>query len=238
MAEPGARRTLRRRMALVAGALVLVLAALVLAVFWTPAVYRRTESIGPDPEAVAAFGTEVVNRIGNAMLDESGKTRLDLVLTERMVNARLAASLEAARAGGMALPEALDRLRVGFEPGAVVVATRLGEGAGSVVVAQRLEPTADAEGRLVVADTSLHAGALPLPAAVSDYLREVMRDHAARLRAEDPEDPVADLWAAAAEAAAGKPVPLGKGERRLHVDHIEVRHGELRVAGHRAPKRE
>jgi len=211
----------------------------VLLVKSAPNPYRRTEPMGVDAAALRQFNAGVVNHVGNVLLDASGGTRLDLAVTEAMLNARIAQFLAEEVQAGRAVPPALEHLRVGFEPGSVVLATRLGSGWSSVVVSQHFRLEADDAGRLVVRPAGASAGRLPLPLAPLEPLRQA----AARALEQAPgeaagdEDDAARLWRSVLEALDGEPVHLGSGKRRIVLDEIAVERGVLRVRGHRATGR-
>lgn len=208
----------------------------------TPGVYERTAPMGPDRAALRAFNKRVVNHVGNVLLDESGGTRLDLAVTEAMVNARIAWFLDEERRAGQEVPAVLAHLRVGFEPGAVVLATRVGRGWSEVVVAQWLRLSADERARLRVEPAGTRVGSLPLPGG---FLRTVRASAAEVLaRGEGPgasghaQDEAQKqrlrLAGAILDALDGKPVPLGKGKRRILLETVEVGRGVLRMRGRRA----
>ncbi|MBL7139581.1 MAG: hypothetical protein ISS74_01590 [Planctomycetes bacterium] len=235
--EPRGRRTWRiARWA----AVVLAVAAIgvVLLLKSAPDPYRRTEPMGVDREALRQFNTGVVNQVGNVLLDESGGTRLDLAITEPMINARIAQFLADEIRAGRAVPPALEHLRVGFEPGVVVLATRLGGGWSSVVVSQRLRLEADDAGRLVVRPVGASAGRLPLPLAPLEPLRQAAAQalEQAPGEAAGDEDDVSRLWRAVLDALDGEPVFLGSGKRRIALEDVEVERGTLRVTGHRSER--
>jgi len=202
-----------------------------------PAVYERTAPMGPDPEAVRAFNRRVVNHVVNVLLDESGGTRLAVEVTEAMVNARLARFLAEERRAGRPVPAVLEGLRVGFEPGAVVLATRLGRGWSAVVVAQWLRLETDGEGRLRVRPAGARLGSLPMPVDAAEVIRTALDRLGggdARAGTEpEPRGPEAVLRAVA-RALAGEPVPLGRGKRRIVLERVEVDRGVLRAWGRRA----
>ncbi len=251
MARASATRRKKRLLRATTAAAVLAVTVAVLLVKATPDVYERTVPMGPDRQAFRAFNRRVVNHAGNVLLDESGGTRLDLAVTEAMVNARIAVFLAEERQGGRPVPEVLERLRVGFEPGAVVLAARLGEGWSQVVLAQWLHLSADEKGRLVAEPAGTRAGRLPLPGGVLGLLRTAAADVL------DPDEPAdrpdaapgettaratADehvrLVDAILDALAGRPVPLGKGKRRIVLECVEVDRGVLRMTGRRAEEME
>jgi len=223
------RRALRALVAALVGAVVLLLLLLKV----TPEPYRRAAALGANLDALAQFNRDVVNGVGNVLLDRSGGTRLDLEMTEAMVNARLTRFVADEARQGRAVAPALDALRIAFEPGRIVLATRLGEGLTAVVVSQECRPIAEEDGRLRVEAGALRAGLLPVPVSAVDRLRS----HLAQARvafqsAGEPQRP-ADLLADLLEALEGQPVALGKGRKRILLDRIEVERGVLRVRGHR-----
>ncbi|MFO8012555.1 MAG: hypothetical protein R6X20_04525 [Phycisphaerae bacterium] len=225
-----ARRRKRAAQVAVAGAL-LAVALAVLLVKATPGVYERTAPLGRDRNAFRAFNRRVVNHVGNVLLDESGGTRLDLAVTEAMVNARLAMFLGEERRAGRPVPAVLARLRVGFEPGAVVLATQLGDGWSEVVAAQWLRLSADGHGRLVTEPAGTRIGSLPLP-GMEGALRAAVMSTA--LAPQGDKATHLDVLKAILRAWTGKPVALGKGDRRIVLESVEVDRGVLRMQGHRA----
>lgn len=231
---------LRRRRVLVwaVAALVLAATAALLLLKMTPAVYRRTAAMGADEAATLRFNEEVLNKVGNVYLDRSGRTPLALEITEEMVNSLLAQALDDEDQAGKAFPPALRDMRVGFEPGRLVVATRLGQGFSGIVVSQGFRLSATDEGQLLVEPAGTAVGLAALPGGLMDYVRRALADQAARQGegADDTDGGEARVWRAVLEALDGKPVPLGKGKKRIILDFVEIERGVLRVTGHRAGK--
>jgi len=199
----------------------------------TPVFYARTEPIGADHPAKDLFNERVVNGVGNVLLDKSGRTPLDLAITEEMVNARLAKLLEETRARGESLPPALEALRIGFEPGRLIVATRVGGGAGSLVLSQHLIVAPTPDGRLRVETAGVQAGHLPLPSRLANHLVRALEEHVDRLEAERPDDPTLALWRGVLEALEGKPVALAGKKLGIALDAVQIDRGVLRARGHR-----
>ena len=199
----------------------------------TPPFYARVEPIGADHPAKDLFNERVVNGVGNVLLDKSGRTPLDLAITEEMVNARLAKLLEETRARGESLPPALEALRIAFEPGRLIVATRVGVGAGSLVLSQHLIVAPTADGRLRVETAGVQAGYLPLPSRLANYLVRALKEHVDRLEAERPDDPTLALWRSVLEALEGKPVALAGRKLGIALDAVQIERGVLRARGHR-----
>ena len=237
---------LRRRRILIwaVAALVLAVVGAILLLKMVPEVYRRTTAMGADEAATLRFNEEVLNKVGNVYLDRSGRTPLALEFTEEMVNSLLVQELDDEEQAGKALPPALRDMRVGFEPGRLVVATRLGQGFSGVVVSQGFELSATEDGRLLVKAAGTSGGLLPLPGGLMDYVRRAVAAQAARLEVgrADPSatlgagDKTLDVWRAVLEVLDGKPVPLGKGKKRIILDSVEIERGVLRITGHRAGK--
>jgi len=229
---------LRRRRILIwaVAALVLAVAVAILLLKMTPEVYRRTAAMGADEAATLRFNEEVLNKVGNVYLDRSGRTPLALEITEEMVNSLLAQELDDEEQAGKALPPALRDMRVGFEPGRLVVATRLGQGFSGVVVSQGFELSATEDGRLLVQPAGTSGGLLPLPGGLMDYVRRAVAAQAERREADGKDGGTAQVWRAVVEALDGKPVPLGKGKKRIILDSVEIERGTLRITGHRAGK--
>ena len=202
----------------------------------TPAFYARTEPIGADHPAKDLFNERVVNGVANVLLDKSGRTPLDLAITEEMVNARLAKLLEETRArgpGAPGLPPALEALRIAFEPGRLIVATRVGGGAGSLVLSQHLIVAPTPDGRLRVETAGVQAGYLPLPSRLANHLVRALEEHVDRLEAERPDDPTLALWRGVLEALEGKPVALAGKKLGIALDAVQIDRGVLRARGHR-----
>lgn len=202
-----------------------------------PAYERAGEAVRDDAArqaALARFDADVVNHVANVLLDKSGSTRLDITLTEEMVNARLGLWLEEAARNREAVPSALKGLRVAFEPGRVVVATRLGRGAASVIVSQDLAMTATEDGRLRVDAGDLRAGRLPVPGFVSEEVRTALEALVDSPEEAEEDTTPADLWRAALGALGGEPVPLGRGKKQIRLERITIERGVMRVEGRRA----
>jgi len=199
----------------------------------TPVFYARTESIGAGHPAKDLFNERVVNGVGNVLLDKSGRTPLDVTITEEMVNARLAKLLEETRARGDSLPPALEALRVGFEPGRLILATRVGGGAGSLVLSQHLIVAPTSDGRLRVETAGVQAGHLPLPSRLANHLVRALEEYVDRLEAERPDDPTLALWRSVLEALEGKPVALAGRKLGIALDAVQIDRGVLRARGHR-----
>jgi hypothetical protein len=232
-AAPAGPSRWRKVLLAVLAALGLAAVILISLLKWTPAVYERTSIIGPDPAAQAQFNEEVVNKIGNVMLDRSGGTRLDLSITEMMINARIAGFVADLDRSGRHLPAIVQDFRVGLEPGRIVLATGIGRGITRVVVSQDLRVQRLPDGSLQLVPTYVWAGAVPFPAAL---LAGVQRALTERLMQEStPEDEKSvDLGRYGIEALEGNPVFLGKGRKRVLADRIDIQPGIIHVEGHRA----
>jgi len=201
----------------------------------TPQVARRTAPMGFDPAAATRFNTRVINQVGNLLLDKSGATRLDLEVTEEMINARIAEMVREEERAGKSVPPALRDLRVGFEPGEIILVTRVGRGLTGVVVSQHVDVALDPDGRLRVKAAGTRAGALPLPGSVMDYARRAVAAETARLEAAPADENTLAVWRILGDALAGRPIPLGEGRKRIQLDALEIERGVLKVRGHRAP---
>lgn len=234
MPNPPPRTSARRLAAIVLAGLLAAAVAVVGLLKATPAAYRRTAPVGPDPAAVARFNEGVVNKVGNVLLDKSGGTPLDLEITEEMINARMARFLADEAEAGRPVTPVLRDLRVGFEPGTVILATRLGSGATGVVVSQDLllEPTP--EGDLRVRPGATAVGLVPLPGGLMDYARRAVALALARREEADPDDGTLALWRSILDGLDGKPVPLGRGRKAIRLERVEVERGVLRMTGRRA----
>ena len=202
----------------------------------TPEVAQRTAAMGADPAAAARFEDQVINQVGNVLLDKSRATRLDMEVTEEMVNAQIVQMAALEERAGKSVPPALRDLRVGFEPGQIVLVTRIGRGLTSVTVSQRLGVALDSDGRLRIENAGTRAGALPLPGSVMDYARRAVAAQRDRLAAARADDKTVAVWRFLGDALEGRPIPLGEGRKRIRLDTVEVEQGVLRVRGHRADK--
>jgi hypothetical protein len=236
--EPMAEKTSRWTRRRIAGVIVLVAALGVLLVVTlvkcTPEVYRRTEPLAAHTAAGEDFDTHVVNQVGNVLLDKSGQTRLDLEITEEMVNARISRFLADMQRDGKPVPQALEDARIGFEGGEVVFATRLGSGPASVIVAQRFRLAAEPDGRLRVEPAGTSAGLMPLPGGVLERVRQVIAAELARQQASGAANSSVELWRHILEGFEGKSVALGKGKSQILVESVAVEQGVIRVKGRRA----
>jgi hypothetical protein len=207
-----------------------------------PHTFRRTALLPRDGKAAARFTEEVLNPIGNVMADESGRTPLDLALTEESVNAYKPVLLRLLRDAGGSVPPVVERLRVAFEPGHVVLAAPLGEGWGEVIVTVRLTLAADDEGRLLARVVGVRAGLLPAPPSQADHLTEVLRGLADDVPAGEGEEPKAQFLRKLRRSLEGKPVRLTvRHEDKTYgvrLERIEIERGRLHVVGRRIERRE
>jgi len=229
--KPWRKRTIA---VIVLAALLLGAIVLVVLVKATPEAYRRTQALGDDEAAVRQFNEQVVNQVGDVLLDKSGGTRLAVEITEAMVNARLARFVgEQDRSGRPVAPVVRD-LRLAFEPGRVVVATRVGQGLSGVVVTQHLRCLVEPDGCMRIEVVRLDAGLLPLPGVVMDEAKAVLRQHLADPELAADDDKTIDLARAMLEALDGQAVFIGQGKKRIALDRLTVERGVLKVEGHRA----
>ena len=224
-------RHLARLAALSAAAAVAILIVLAKS---TPEAAERTAPMGADADAAARFDQRVINQVGNVLLDKSGATRLDLEITEKTANARLAQIVSEEGRTGKGVPPILRDLRIAFEPGEIVLVTRLGRGLTGIVASQRLRLALEPGGRLRVEMGGTRAGALPLPEGVMTHARRAVAAEAARLEAAGADEKTIALWRFLGDGLEGRPLPLGEGRRRIEVDSIDVDRGVLKVRGHRA----
>ena len=222
-----ARRAFRRFARMVGVFLLVALLVVTALVTLAPDAYRRTAPIGPEHPARTRFDEQVTNAVLNVLADKSGGTRLGVTMTEEMVNARLAAALATA-------PAALRNVRLAFDPGEVVVATRLGEGAGAIVLSHRLRLAATEDGRLAVETVALRAGMMPVPRRLCGQVSGALREHAARLKREGASEDSLLLWRAATDALDGKPIALRTSKRGVFLEKIEVQAGRLRAVARKA----
>jgi hypothetical protein len=208
-------------------------AIVILLVKATPEAARRTAPMGADAAAAARFDERVINQVGNVLLDKSGATRLDLEITEEMANARLSQTIALEERGGKAAPPILRDLRIAFEPGEIVLATRLGRGITGILVSQRLSLVLEPGGRLRVEMGGTRAGALPLP-GVMTYVRQAVAAEVSRLEAAGADEKTVAVWRFLRNGLEGRPLPLGEGRKRIEVDSVDVERGMLKIRGHRA----
>ncbi len=222
----------------IAGALVALVVVAAVLLKSPPAAYRRTAAMGADPDAVARFDEEVVNQVGNVYLDKSRQTPLDLRLTEDAVNARIVQTLADLETAGKPMPPILRDVRVAFEPGEVIVATRVGSGASAVVVAQAVRLAVGPEGRLLVQPGTTSVGLMPVPVDVVGQARPLIAREVERLQ--QANDDTWTLWVMLAlqQALDGEAIPLGKGKKRIVLDRIEIQRGVLVIEGHQAGRKD
>jgi len=227
----------RKRTASALGAAALAAMLIAAALVKTaPDVYSRTARVGADHPGADRFNEEVVNGVGNVLLDKSGGTRLDVVITEEMASARLVRFLEERRARGDRLPVALAGLRIGFEPGRLVLATRMGRGLSSLVVSQHFSLLVMEDGRLRMEPVGMRAGLLPLPVGLSRRLTQSLRVHLERLEAKGSRGTNLVLWRAALGALEGEPVALEGKKLGIRLERLEVERGRLHVVGRRSER--
>jgi hypothetical protein len=203
----------------------------------TPDTYRRVAGIGPEDPAAAKFTEQLINPLGNVLLDKSGGTSLDVTLTEDVLNARLAEFLAETRAGGARLPPVLENVRVAFEPGVLFVGTRVGSGSGSVVVSHRLRLSATDDGRLLAETVALRAGMMPVPRSLVGQVAAALRLTIERAERKKGDAGGLAIWHGALDALEGKPVSLvyesGRKVLGIHLEKVEVGRGSLHVVGRR-----
>jgi hypothetical protein len=199
-----------------------------------PGVYTRTFSQGADPKDLSAFDDQVVNQVANVFLDKSRRTPLELHLTEAAVNARLIQTLADVEASGKPLPPAVRDLRVAFEPGQVVLVTRVGSGPTAAVVTQPLNLAVGPEGRLIVKPGDTTVGLVPVPMDVLSRARPVVARQIERLRTAGDDSGMIEILEAVQQALSEEPVPLGKGKKRIVLERLTVDRGTLQVVGHQA----
>jgi hypothetical protein len=231
-------RNPRRRKILLGLLAAVLLAIVVLAVLvkWTPDFYRRTAGITATEANRSLLNDAVINKIGNVFLDKSGKTDLDLTITEEMVNIGIAAFVEDQQKGGKTVSAAIQALRVGFEPDTVIVASIVGSGVTSVVAAQHLAVEVQKDGTMLVKPSGASAGALPVPDTLVAEARKAL---ASRLGGKPPageEEQGVNFAQCAMDALEGKPVYMGSGRRYIAVDKIKIEKGLFRIWGHLAEK--
>jgi len=228
----------RRRWILlgILAALLLVLVGGIVLVKWTPDFYRRTAAVVATDANRARFNEDIVNKIGNVFLDKSGKTDLDLTVTEEMVNIGIAGFVQDQLKAGKPVSAAVQALRVSFEPDTVIVASIVGSGATSVVAAQHMAVEVQQDGTMIVKPSGASAGALPVP---DTLVAEARRTLAARLMAKkEPagEEEGVNFVQCSLDALEGKPVTLGAGRKFIAVDKINIEKGLFRIWGHLAEK--
>jgi hypothetical protein len=231
-------RNPRRRWVLlgVLAAVLLGLLGAIVLVKWTPDFYSRNAVVVATDANRARFNAEIVNKIGNVLLDKSGKTDLDLTITEEMINIGIAGFVQDQQKAGKAVSAAIQALRVSFEPDTVIVASIVGSGATSVVAAQHLGVEVQQDGTMIVKPVGASAGALPVPETL---VAEARRALAARMTAKkDPagEEEGVNFAQCAMDALEGKPVTLGAGRKFIAVDKIRIEKGLFRIWGHVAEK--
>jgi hypothetical protein len=231
-------RLLRWRWILLGILGVLVLAAIVgvVLVKWTPDFYSRTAGIVATDANRARFTEEIVNKIGNVLLDKSGKTDLDLTITEEMVNIGIAAFVEDQQKGGKAVSSAIQALRVSFEPDTVIVASIVGSGATSIVAAQYMGVEVQKDGTMLVRPSGASAGVLPVPDTLVVEARRALASRMTAKKNPEEEEGAVNFAQCSMDALEGKPVTLGAGRRFIAVDKIRIEKGLVRIWGHLAEK--
>ncbi|MCX5682755.1 MAG: hypothetical protein NT049_03620 [Planctomycetota bacterium] len=218
-------------------AILLVGAVGTVLVKWTPDFYSRTAGVVPTAANRARFDAEIINKIGNVLLDKSGKTDLDLTVTEEMVNIGVAGFVEDQQKAGKSVSAAIQALRVSFEPDTIIVASIVGNGATSVVAAQHLGVEVQKDGTLLVSPSGASAGVLPVPDTLVAEARQTLASRlAGKKKKPEEEEGALDLTQCSMDALEGKPVTLGSGRRYIAVDKVQIEKGLLRIWGHLAEK--
>ena len=228
----------RRRWALLVILAALLLAAVVgiVLVKWTPDFYKRTAVVLATDANRGRFNEEIVNKIGNVLLDKSGKTALDLTVTEEMVNIGIAGFVQDQQKGGKAVSSVIQALRVSFEPDTVIVASIVGSGATSIVAAQHMGVELQKDGAMIVKPSGGSAGALPVPDTLVAEARRTLASRLTAKKTPDEEEGAVNFAQCAMDALEGKPVTLGSGRRFIAVDKIKFDKGLVRIWGHLAEK--
>jgi hypothetical protein len=231
-------RLLRWRWILLGVLGLLLLAAIVgvVLVKWTPDFYSRTAGIVATEAGRARFNEEIINKIGNVLLDKSGKTALDLTITEEMINVGIAGFVEDQQKTGKGVSSVIQAMRVGFEPDTVIIASIVGSGATSVVAAQHLEAEVQKDGTILVRPSGASAGAMPVPDTLVAEARRAMASRLTAKKNPAEEEEAVNFAQCAMDALEGKPVCLGSGRRFIAVDKIRIEKGLFRIWGHLAEK--
>lgn len=231
-------RNPRRRWILPGLLAAVLLAIVVLAVLvkWTPDFYSRTAGIRATEANRSLFNDAVINKIGNVFLDKSGKTDLDLTITEEMVNIGIAAFVEDQQKGGKAVSSAIQALRVSFEPDTVIVASIVGSGATSVVAAQYMGVEVQKDGTMLVRPSGASAGVLPVPDTLVAEARRALASRMTAKKNPEEEEGAVNFAQCSMDALEGKPVTLGAGRRYIAVDKIRIEKGLVHIWGHLAEK--
>lgn len=219
-------RTLRISLVVAALAIVAVAGLLVwtyLATQQVPEFYRQaTAADGPKEEQAS---DEMLQRATALVNDARREGRWEAVFSEAQINGWLAVDLE--QNHGELLPAGVSDPRVHIAPDGAVLACRWQEGKVSTVLSLELGIYLADRGKLAMRIKAARAGDLPLPL---DQVVQAVNRSAADLNApvewfEADGDPV---------AAVALPMPSGDEGAKVLVDALELRDGQVYVAGRTA----
>ena len=221
--------SLKRILIVVAIATLVAVAGLCLLLYegtqYVPAFYEQALTAKQSPRQLAELGDDFERKA----LDLHNKTTRigmwDAVFTEQQVNAWLASDLPKNHPN--ALPADLGDPRVKITPDEVKIACRYrGEHFDTVLSITADVYLTDKQNQLAIRIRSVRAGRIPLPLG---GLMEQVRDVARRNRiplvwSQEDDDPIALLQI---------PSHIDRPARRdLYVDKVQLRDGEIYLAGH------
>ena len=219
-----------RRKRWILGSLAAVVGAVALGLFL---LYRATQHVPPAYERALRLETTVAAERSDEMLRQATALsnrvkrpgRWEARFTDEQINGWLAVDLPRNHAN--ALPASVSEPRVAIEEQRVTLFCRYTRGAAQSVLSLEVEPYCPSPNVLALRIRAAKAGRVPIP--LDDLLRGITRaaqeaDVPLQWRQADG-DPVAILTAPPREANA----------RQIRIDTLEIRSGELYVAGTTEP---
>lgn len=215
---------------LVAGGLLLPLVAGALALLWAltrePEFYRQALQVSP--AALREASHEMLQQTAALTGETQRPGRWQVVFTAEQLNGWLAVDLVENHPD--ALPEFLRDPRVAIQPGRVLLACRLQRGGAGSVLSLTVEPYLVEPNVLALRISSVRAGLVPVPLSeILDQASQAAVEAGLPLR-----------W----RQTDGEPVAIlclspegGREENRVQIDTLELREGEIYLAGTTSPSK-
>jgi uncharacterized protein YpmS len=213
------------------GGLLLLIAVGVGVLFWAvtrePEFYRVATAV--DPIAQQQASHEMLQQAAALKNESRREGRWQAVFTAEQINGWLAVDLVENHPD--ALPETLRDPRVAIEPGRMMLACRFQQGRAGSVLALAVEPYLPEPNVLALRISKARAGLMPMP--LSEVLDQVSQ---AAVQAGLPVQWRQD----GGEPVAWIPLPSlsENGEKRVQIDTLELRRGEIYLAGSTRQRKE
>jgi hypothetical protein len=183
------------------------------------------EAIQLDQQALDRGKQELESRATALYTETREAGTWSALFTDEQINGWLANELAAPNANDVGeLSESIRAPRIAITPGLLTLGFTTTQGKVETVVSVDASVSLTENGDVAIRLASVQAGSLPLPAAmVADKIATACRDHFPILWTEQDGQPVAVIRLRNEESMH---------DQRLSIDAIELREGELYVAGH------